>query len=267
MTRGEWRLPHFHVTRGTIHYHYTSLVDYSPYFARFASLLSLACVFVSLVMLVCLQSTEETERERERKDKIVGSGENFWFVWRFFAKECTKEVVFPNYVVVVVSCEKPQISCPYIYGFDILSIVTSYDRCCHRLGAQFFFDYSIGFRNREFLTRFLFFCRLRLFCVLPFRSAFASSTHFVFSSLLENRRERKRDVRSLRRIVGRSGKKGVCSICLIICCCWLPSEAAASFSRSKTCATHNESDGFDGRWRRVSSFSSIAISNSETRRA
>jgi hypothetical protein len=51
-------------------------------------------------MLVCVQSTEETqrerERERERKDNIVGSGENFWFVWRFFANECTKEVVFPN---------------------------------------------------------------------------------------------------------------------------------------------------------------------------
>ncbi len=62
-------------------------------------------------------------------------------------------------------------------------------------------------------------------------------------------------------------KKGVCSICLIICCCWVPSEAAASFSRSKTCATHNESDGFDGRWKRVSSFSSIAIWNSERRRA
>ncbi len=59
-----------------------------PYFARVAFLLSLACVFVSLVMLVCVQSTEERERERERerKDKIVGSGENFWFVWRFFCK-------------------------------------------------------------------------------------------------------------------------------------------------------------------------------------
>jgi hypothetical protein len=134
----------------------------------------------------------EREREREkRKDKIVGSGENFWFVWRFFAKECTKVVVFPNYVVVVVSCEKAQISCPYIYGFDILIIVTSCDSCCYRLGAQFFFDYSFGFRN----------------------------------------------------------------------------QAAASFSRNKTCATHNKSDGFDGRWRRVSSFSSIAIWNSERRRA
>ncbi len=48
----------------------------------------------------------ERERKRERKDKIVGSGENFGFVWRFFAQECTKEVVFPNYVVAVVSCEK-----------------------------------------------------------------------------------------------------------------------------------------------------------------
>jgi len=128
----------------------------------------------------------------------VGSGENFWFVLRFFAKECTKEVVvFSNSVVVVVSCEKPQISCPYIYGFDILSIVTSCDRCCYRLGAQFFFDYSFGFRNREFFTRFFFFFflgRLRLFCVLPFPSAFASSTHFVFSSVLENRREREREM-------------------------------------------------------------------------
>ncbi len=106
---------------------------------------------------MCVQSTEETERERQRdREKILGSGENFGFVWRVFAKECTKEVVFPNYLVVVVSCEKPQISCHYIYGFDILSIVTTCDSCCHRLGAQFFFDYSFGFRNREFFTRFFF---------------------------------------------------------------------------------------------------------------
>jgi len=123
----------------------------------------------------------------------------------------------------------------------------------------------LAFATVSFFTRFfLFFCRLRLFCVLPFPSAFASSTHFVFSSLLENRRERKRDV--LKKDCWEIRKKGVCSICLIICC-WVPSEAAASFSRSKTCATHNESDGFDGRWRRVSSFSSIAIRNSERRRA
>jgi hypothetical protein len=60
-------------------------------------------------MLLCVESTEETEREREREReryKIVGFGENFGFVWRFFAQECTKEVVFPNYVVAVVSCEK-----------------------------------------------------------------------------------------------------------------------------------------------------------------
>jgi hypothetical protein len=42
------------------------------------------------------RGVRESERERERKDNIVGSGENFWFVWRFFANECMKEVVFPN---------------------------------------------------------------------------------------------------------------------------------------------------------------------------
>ncbi len=50
----------------------------------------------------------------------------------------------------------------------------------------------LAFATVSFLPVFCF-CRLRLFCVLPFRSAFASSTHFVFSSLLENRREREKE--------------------------------------------------------------------------
>ncbi len=167
-----------------------------------------------------------------------------------------------------MSCEKPQISCPYIYGFDILSIVTSCDSFCHRLGAQFFFDYSFGFRNRrEFFYPFFVF--LPSAVVLCFALSICICIINPFSLLFSvGKQEREKErCEVLKKGCWEIWKKGVCSICLIICCCWVSSEAAASFSRSKTCATHNESDGFDGRWRRVSSFSSIAIWNSERRKA
>jgi hypothetical protein len=97
-------------------------------------------------------------------------------------------------VVVVVSCEKPQISCPYIYGFDLLSIVTSCDSCWHRLGAQFFFDYSFGFRNRELFTRFLFLPSAVVLCFALSICICIINSFCLLFSVGKQEREREREM-------------------------------------------------------------------------